>query len=98
MKESERLKIEAGKEDNDNIAFGILGKAIREERAENFEDKWLKKMQVQTDIILRARGCYTFNSKYGIIDFYPKANKLLIREKNQWKKPGLKFIVSNILK
>ena len=98
MKESEKLKIEAGKEDNDNIAFGILGKAIREERSENFEDKWLKRMQIQTDIVLRIRGCYTFTSKYGIIDFYPKANKLLIREKNQWKKPGLKFIVSNILK
>ena len=35
-------------------------------------------------------------NKYGIIDFYPKANKLLIRKSNKWINQGLKWIITKL--
>jgi len=50
-------------------------------------------------VIKRENGSYTFETEmYGIIDFFPKANSVLIRKDNNWKKPGLKWIKKNILK
>jgi len=97
MKESERFRIEAEREENDLAALGKYTKAIREERKERFEEIWLEKLQEQTEIIKRDNGSYTFNSKYGIIDYFPKSNKLLIRNQNKWKKPALEFILRNLL-
>jgi len=97
MKESKRLRIEAEQTDNDLAALGKYTKVLRAERKEKFEETWLKKLQEQTKVTKRYNGSYTFDSKYGVIDFFPKANKLLIRKQNKWKKPALKFIVSNIL-
>lgn len=97
MKESERLRIEAEQTDNDLAYLGKSTKALRAERKEKFEETWLEKLQEQTEVTKRDNGSYTFDSKYGIIDFFPKANKLLIRKQNKWKKPALKFIIRNIL-
>lgn len=97
MKESERLKIEAEQTDNDLAALGKYTKVLREERKEKFEETWLERLQEQTEVTKRDNESYTFDSKYGIIDFFPKKNKLLIRKQNKWKKPALKFIVRNIL-
>jgi hypothetical protein len=97
MKESERLRIEARQAGNDLAALGKYVKVLRQERKEKFEETWLEKLQEQTEVIKRDNGSYTFDSKYGVIDFFPKANKLLIRKQNKWKKPALKFIVRNIL-
>ena len=97
MKESERLRIEAEQTYNDLAALGKYTKVIRAERKEKFEETWLEKLKEQTEVAKRDNGSYTFDSKYGIIDFFPKANKLLIRRQNKWKKPALKFIIRNIL-
>ena len=97
MRKSEKLRIEAQQEDNDLAALGKLTKALREERNEKFEDSWLPKLEAKTEVEKRPNGSYSFNSKYGIIDFFPKANKLLIRKTGKWKKPGLQFIVRNII-
>ena len=42
-------------------------------------------------------GSYTFGFKYGLVDFYPKSNKLLIRAQNKWKKPLLPLIINSVL-
>ena len=97
MKESERLRIKAEQTDNDLAALGKYTKALKAERKEKVEETWIEKLQEQTEVTKRDNGSYTFDSKYGIIDFFPKANKLLIRKQNKWKKPALKFIVRNIL-
>lgn len=97
MKESEKLRIQAEQTDNDLVALGKYTRVLRAERKEKFEENWLEKLQEQTKVTKRSNGSYTFNSKYGMIDFYPKANKLLIRKQNKWKKPALKFIISNII-
>lgn len=97
MKESERLKIEAEQTDNDLSALGKYTKVLRAERKEKFEETWLEKLQEQTEVTKRDNGSYTFNSKYGMVDFFPKANKLLIRKQNKWMKPALNFIINNII-
>jgi len=96
-KRTEKLRIEAEQTDNDLAALGKYTKVLRAERKEKFEEIWLEKLQKQTEVTKRDNGSYTFDSKYGVIDFFPKANKLLIRKQNKWKKPALKFIVHNIL-
>lgn len=96
MKESEKLKQQSAEEDNDLIAMGIGKKIIREERIEKFEEKWLKKFQLKFGDNINwvpTMYCYRINDNGKIIDFYPKANKLFIKEKNNWVKPGLKFLV-----
>lgn len=97
MKTSERLKKEAEQTDNDFVALGKYTKALREERKEKFEDDWLSLLKKQTEVTKQGYK-YIFDSEYGIIDYYPKANKLLIRKKNKWVKPALKFIVNKIIK
>lgn len=97
MEKSEKIRQEAEKVDNDLAALGKLTKALREERKEKFEDFWLPKLEAKTKVEKRANGSYSFDSKYGIIDFFSKANKLLIRKTGKWKKPGLQFIIRNII-
>ena len=82
-------------EDNDLKAMGIGKKLIRVERKERFEDGYLpkleKKFKVTQDVL---SGRYTFDSaNHGVIDFYPKANKVLIRKLNKWIKPGLNWMI-----
>lgn len=44
-------------------------------------------------------GKYTINtSEYGIIDIFPKSNKLLIRRLNKWISGAEKWIITNIFK
>lgn len=95
---SEILREEAGYEDNDIKSFALMCKALREERSEKFVDGWLVPLMGKYVVEHRKNGSYTITTEaFGKIDYYPKANKLLIRKLNSWKKPGLKWIVVNLL-
>lgn len=97
MKKSEELKVQASQEENDLIAFGIYAKAIREGRSEKFEEHYLPALKIKYPVESRINGSYTITTQdFGILDYFPKANKLLIREKNKWIKPGLKWIYNNL--
>jgi hypothetical protein len=98
MKRSEELKQLAVQEDNDLKAMGHLTKALREKRDENFEDRWLGRLQVHPEITylqhIPSQVKYTIVIKEkGTFDLYPKANKLLERAKNKWHKPGLRYLL-----
>lgn len=97
MKQSEKLVEQYNEADNDLAALGIGKKIIREERIENFEEKWLKKFQLKFGDNINwvpTMFCYRINDNGKIIDFYPKANKLFIKKnKPEWIKPGLKYLV-----
>lgn len=99
MKESERLRMLAQQEDNDLVAMGVYKKVIREERKENFEgykDAFLLKGYDLTEC--EVQGKITINpTALGVIDYYPKANKVLIRKQNTWKPQGLKWLIENLL-
>lgn len=101
MKKSEELKHQADAEDNDLKYMGIMNKSLREHRSEKFEQHLLKLEQAGYDIVENNHK-YTIDTdsqeiRFGIIDYFPKANKLLIRNKNQWIKPGLPWILKNLL-
>jgi hypothetical protein len=36
--------------------------------------------------------------EYGVVDYFPKANKVLIRKENSWKPHGLKWMLDNLFK
>ena len=40
----------------------------------------------------------TQTESMGILDYFPKANKICKRKNNAWITPGLRYIVENILK
>lgn len=97
-KRLEQLRKEYDNEDNDIKAFGIGGKIIREERKDRFEDVWLEKIKARYPTELRANGSYAITTDtHGIIDYWPLANKLNIRKGNRWIKPGLRWMINNIM-
>lgn len=96
-KKSELIMEEAQKEDNDLKYMGMANKALRESRSEKFEDEWLPKIEKLYQVEKRNNGSYSIHTGlFGIIDYYPKANKLLIRTQNEWEKPGLKWLITNL--
>lgn len=100
VKKSKELQLEAMQEDNDLAYMGKMKKAIREARLETFED-YIPKLEAVDCIVVPYNGqkvtIDTQRTKYGIIDFFPKANKVLIRKENKWKENGLKWLKDNLL-
>ena len=102
MKESERIQAEIDNLDDDDNDFKYLNlstKLIRAKRAEKAgvltERLIAKGFEVTTG---HAAGCITIRpTDYGIVDFYPKANKVLIRTNNAWKTDGKQWIIKNLL-
>ena len=98
MKKSEELTLASQKEDNDIKSFALACKALREARSEKFLEDYLSVLKLRFVIEERNNGSYSINTQnFGIIDYFPKANKLLIRKENKWIKPGLKWIINNLM-
>lgn len=101
MEKSEKLRREAQLEENDLVYMGKMNQVMREQRLERFEP-WIKELQESTEVIsleeFSAQGKFTINTdSFGIVDYFPKANKLLIRRQNKWIKPGFKWIRENLI-
>lgn len=99
MTNTEKLREQLATEENDLKALGIGKQLIREERMEIFEEEWLEKITNSAKVTKyqEANGGYIFWLNDGnIIDFYPKANNLLIRRKNKWIKPALKWLIAEL--
>lgn len=93
MKKSEQLRLEAASEDNDFKAMRITSQMIREKRLETFQEKWLEKVSAVFTVVERPNGSYSITTdRNGIIDYYPKANKVLVRKDNKWHNNGLNFL------
>lgn len=100
MKKSEQIRIEAREQESDLAYLGKMTKVLREERAENFEEKWYDKLLVIFGTITSWDDGtrYTFaTQRHGEMTFYPKANKVLIHKSGLWKKPGLKWLIQTYL-
>lgn len=93
-----RITLAAQKEDNDLTSLGLMCKALREKRSEKFLEDWLPVLK-EIYPIVENNSKYTITTQdYGVLDYFPKANKILIRQKNKWIKPGLKWIITNLIK
>lgn len=98
MKKSEELTSAAHNEENDIKSFALLCKALREKRSEKFIEDYLPLLEMRFPLEQRTNGSYSISTQdFGVIDYFPKANKLLIRKDNKWIKPGLKWILNNLL-
>lgn len=99
MTKSEELFKEALEEDNDLKSMGIYRKASREARYEKFSDIIEPLLKKGINVTEHAgQGKFTLEpTNFGILDFYPKANKVLIRKTNTWKTSGTAWIVRNLL-
>lgn len=98
MRNSDIIKAELVEEDNDSKALGLHCKLIREERSDKFEDNYLLKLKESFKVDYDENmSKYSITTDDGIVDFYPKVNKILIRRKNKWIKPGLKWLLDNLL-
>ena len=92
MKKSEEYKLKSAEEDSELKSFALLCKALREKRSEKFIEDWLPLLSQRYEIKERGNGSYSIKTQeYDVIDYFPKANKLLIRRSNLWIKPGLKM-------
>ena len=104
MKKSEELRQQGHAEDNDLKALGLYNKSLREGRHERFTEGTLPMLLKNGyEVSYDDNGKYTIDTDsqeemYGIVDFFPKANKLLIRKKNKWIKPGNKWLLKNLIK
>ena len=93
------LRKQAESEENDLKALGLYTKILREERAERFEkykDKLINSGYNLTEF--GAQGKFTIEpTEFGVVDYYPRANRVLIRKKNKWITGGLRWLISNLL-
>lgn len=97
-KPSEILRQQAAEEENDIKAFAIGGKVIREERKERFEENYLPALREKFEVYERPNGSYTIDeTPFGVIDYFPKANKVLIRANRKWHTAGMKWMRKNLL-
>lgn len=100
---STKLFREASEEENDLASLGKEAKAIRQVRVEKFA-KWHDELLASSDVIsvteFPNQGKFEIrtSTEHGIIDYFPKANKLLIRKNNDWKEKGLNWLKENIFK
>jgi hypothetical protein len=56
------------------------------------------KLYLLTEVTKRPNGSFSFEwGSYGIMDYFPGADKLLIRKENKWIIYGKDFIIDSIL-
>ena len=96
MKESEKLILSSQQEDNGTKSFALQCKALRESRSERFVEDWLPLLYKRYNIVENNHKYTITTQDYGIVDYFPKVNKILIRKDNNWIKPGLKWIIANL--
>lgn len=93
------LEDQLATEDNDLKAMGLYKKLQREKRNEYFVNNYLNRLEKVSSVSFDPHSCrYTFTAAEGVLDYYPKADKLLIRSLNKWIIPGLPYIVKHIIK
>jgi hypothetical protein len=68
---------------------------IRNKRQSNFETNILP--LIKCDVYIGKNGQFVFDSEFGVIDYFPKSKRLLIRVQNKWIHNGDNWIKENLL-
>lgn len=95
---SDELERQAAGEDNDLKALGLYTKALREKRMEHFKDMVVSIQNAGHKISRHGNYYMLITEEHGKMSFYPKANKIHIHKTNTWIKPGVHWIIKNLLK
>jgi hypothetical protein len=83
-------------DENVSLNFNERLKFLKKYRDDIFVDKMLPKLQSKYKVVISDSSRYIIHTDNGIIDYYSKANKILIRKENKWIKPGLQWIIHNL--
>lgn len=101
MKKSDILDTAGRKEESDTKAWALHFKADRERRYEIFKEKFLPKLNKLSDEAICtevSHGKFTaYTDLYGLVDLFPKSNKILIRKDNQWISNMIDFVTKKLL-
>lgn len=74
-------------------------KKTRETKYLKFQKETVPKLQQRPGILLISQSLDKFiisTTNFGIIDVFPKANRLLIRNKNEWHSRATHWLLTNI--
>lgn len=89
---------------NDSLAWELDAKIKREGKVEFFSERWLPKFRAWLQDEIKwddKKECFTLLLEQDdlpvIKDFYPKANRVLIRKQNKWLHNGLQWLIKNVL-
>ena len=85
---------------DDFRAFREYQRKIRENKYDKFCLKTLPKLQECDKVIHIERSVDKFTittTNFGIIDIFPKANRLLVRKDNRWHSGAVRWIINNLL-
>lgn len=81
--------------------YGELIKELRESNYESFKANKVHLLEESEEVENICEGCCSFavtTKNYGVIDIFPKANKLRIRRQNKWVKPIMPWLNKYIIK
>ena len=68
-------------------------KRYERHRLQEWSEFWLPQFKDVIKVTSRENGSYMmFCEKFGIVDYYPKSDRLLIRESNEWHYKGLSIL------
>lgn len=85
---------------DDFRAFREYQREIREEKYTKFCSKTLPRLKESSKVIHIEGSIDKFTittTDFGIIDVFPKANRLLIRKDNKWHSRAVHWIINNLL-
>ena len=72
---------------------------LKEKRWKEFHEGWLDRIALEYDVSEHVSNGYLINTEeHGLLEYYPKSDRLLIRKENDWKSLGLNWIEKNLLK
>ena len=74
---------------------------FRQENYERFKADTLSRLESCEEVENITENCFSFavtTKINGVIDIFPKANKLRIRRQNKWVKPIMPWLRKHILK
>lgn len=101
MKKSEELMIQANQAEDNFKYMALYSKSIRQKRLENFEDNYSYRLIEKNCLVKQYDGqkvvINTQTEEWGIVDFFPMADKVLIRKENAWR-TGFNWLDKYILK
>jgi len=73
-------------------------KQLRQKRIEDFVDYWLDELSEYYEIYEHTNDSWTIHTEdFGIVDMYPKSNKLLFRETNTWIDGAAHWMRQNLI-
>ena len=74
-----------------------MSKSSRNRRLREFKAHVLEGLREVYHIEKRDNGSYTIDTQdFGVIDLYPKADKLLFREDGRWISGGIEWVCNNL--